>query len=244
MHIIIYDFGTSSLKTCLFDVGDRITLAASSNASYDLRILENGGAEQDTDEWWRAICKTTKELFDKTDIKPEEVSGLAFCAQMQGVVLVDKNGKALRPAMCYMDSRGVNEYHNCMGKGIVKVSGCSLYKLLRNLRNDRSRTGTGAAAHTCGNEDHIGTLECIADLVTVLLRRLSADLRSVSGAASLRQLCADLDLRNRLGIQQCLRIGIHSDIFNVFNICLNHAVQRISAAAADTDDFDIYLRIQ
>ena len=134
MYIIIYDFGTSSLKTCLFDVGDRIILAAASNASYALRILDNGGAEQDTDEWWRAICKTTKELFDKTDIRPEEVSGLAFCAQMQGVVLVDKNGKALRPAMCYMDSRGVNEYRNCMGKGIVKVSGCSLYKLLRNLR--------------------------------------------------------------------------------------------------------------
>ena len=134
MYIIIYDFGTSSLKTCLFDVGDRITLAAASNASYALRILDNGGAEQDTDEWWRAICKTTKELFENTDVKPEDVSGIAFCAQMQGVVLVDKNGRALRPAMSYMDGRGVREFRECMGKGVVKVSGCSLYKLIKNLR--------------------------------------------------------------------------------------------------------------
>ena len=134
MYIIIYDFGTSSIKTCLFDVGEKITIAASSNASYGLYILENGGAEQDTQQWWQAICKTTKELFDQTQIKPEEVSGLAFCAQMQGIVLVDSNGQALRRAMCYMDCRGVREYSECMGKGIIKVSGCSLYKLLRNLR--------------------------------------------------------------------------------------------------------------
>ena len=135
MNIIIYDFGTSSLKTCLFNVDNGgLALEASSNASYGLYVLENGGAEQDPGEWWQAICKTTKELFDKTEVKPEEISGIAFCAQMQGVVLVDENGKALRRAMSYMDCRGEMEFNDCMGKGIVKVSGCSLYKLLRNLR--------------------------------------------------------------------------------------------------------------
>ena len=80
------------------------------------------------------MCQTTKELFEQTDVTPTEVSGLAFCAQMQGVVLVDENGKALRRPMSYMDQRGVNEFKACMGKGLIKVSGCSLYKLLRNLR--------------------------------------------------------------------------------------------------------------
>ena len=135
MYSIIYDFGTSSLKTCLFSVDNGgIAVEASSNASYGLYVLKNGGAEQDPGEWWQAICKTTKELFDKTEVKPEEISGIAFCAQMQGVVLVDENGRALRPAMSYMDCRGAKEFNDCMGKGIVKVSGCSLYKLLRNLR--------------------------------------------------------------------------------------------------------------
>lgn len=134
MYVIIYDFGTSSLKTCLFYIDAEIRLIASAAASYHLYILENGGAEQDTEEWWQAVCQTTKELFEQTDVTPSEVSGLAFCAQMQGVVLVDENGKALRRPMSYMDQRGVNEFKACMGKGLIKVSGCSLYKLLRNLR--------------------------------------------------------------------------------------------------------------
>lgn len=134
MYIIIYDFGTSSLKTCLFDVAEGIRIKAASSASYGLHVLENGGAEQDPEEWWQAICDTTKELFVKSAVRPENISGLAFCAQMQGVVLVDADGNALRPAMSYVDRRGVREFQDCMGKGIIKVSGCSLYKLLRNLR--------------------------------------------------------------------------------------------------------------
>jgi len=134
MHVIVYDFGTSSLKTCLFDIGSGIRLEAASTASYGLYVLENGGAEQDTQEWWRAVCATTKRLFEKTDVAPEQVSGLSFCSQMQGVVLVDERGRALRRPMSYMDQRGSREFAECMGRGIVKVSGCSLYKLARNLR--------------------------------------------------------------------------------------------------------------
>ena len=66
-------------------------------------------------------------------------------------------------------------------------------EFLSDLRNDGSRTGTGTAAHTCGNEDHVRTLECIADLIAVFLRGLSADFRTVACASALRQLCADLD---------------------------------------------------
>ncbi|MBQ7718176.1 MAG: FGGY-family carbohydrate kinase [Clostridia bacterium] len=133
MNIIIYDFGTSNVKTCLFDIDSDIKLKASSSASYSLYISDDGGAEQDTEEWWSALCSTTKELFKKSDIKPGEIDGVAFCSQMQGTVLVDKNGNALRRPMTYLDQKGFKEYKECMGRGIIKISGCSLYKLLRNL---------------------------------------------------------------------------------------------------------------
>ncbi len=133
MFVIIYDFGTSNVKTCLFDMNSEIRLAASTTASYGLRISEDGGAEQDTEEWWAALCTTTRKLLEQMDIRPEEIQGLAFCSQMQGAVFVDENGNALRAPMNYLDQRGVKEYRDCMGTGIIKVSGCSLYKLLRNL---------------------------------------------------------------------------------------------------------------
>ena len=53
MYIVIYDFGTSSLKACLFDIGEEIRVVATSNRAYGLYILENGGAEQDPAPWER-----------------------------------------------------------------------------------------------------------------------------------------------------------------------------------------------
>ena len=133
MYIIIYDFGTSSVKTCLFEIDPDIRLVAGSSAGYGLYISDDGGAEQDTEEWWSALCSTTRELFAKTDVKPDEIEGMAFCSQMQGSVFVDWNGNALRRPMNYLDQKGAKEYKDCMGRGIIKVSGCSLYKLVRNL---------------------------------------------------------------------------------------------------------------
>ena len=133
MHIIIYDFGTSSVKTCLFEIGSEIRFVAGSSAGYGLYISDDGGAEQDTEEWWAALCSTTRDLFKKTDVKPSEIEGMAFCSQMQGSVFVDENGNALRRPMNYLDQKGFKEYKDCMGRGVIKVSGCSLYKLVRNL---------------------------------------------------------------------------------------------------------------
>ena len=134
MYIIIYDFGTSSVKTCLFHIDSQIHLIAGSTAEYGLYISDDGGAEQDTEEWWAALCSTTRDVLKKSDVKPQEIEGMAFCSQMQGSVFVDKDGTALRRPMNYLDQKGCKEYKECMGSGIIKVSGCSLYKLLRNLR--------------------------------------------------------------------------------------------------------------
>ena len=133
MYIIIYDFGTSSVKTCLFEIDPEIRLVGGSTATYGLFISDDGGAEQDTEEWWTALCTTTRELFQKSEVRPEEIEGMAFCSQMQGAVFVDENGNALRRPMNYLDQKGVKEYRKCMGSGLIKVSGCSLFKLVRNL---------------------------------------------------------------------------------------------------------------
>ena len=133
MYIIIYDFGTSSVKTCLFDIDANIRLVTSSTGTYGLYISEDGGAEQDAEEWWNTICSTTRNLFVDSGVKPDEIEGMAFCSQMQGTVLVDENVNTLRRPMNYLDQKGFKEYKDCMGSGLVKVSGCNLYKLVRNL---------------------------------------------------------------------------------------------------------------
>lgn len=122
-YLIAYDFGTTGVKTCLFGAEQDIRLIASAYAGYGLYILPDGGAEQDADEWWDAMCRTTKAVFEKTDVTPAQVTGISFCSQMQGMVLVDEYGRALRRPMSYMDQRASAEFKACQTHGPC-VSGC------------------------------------------------------------------------------------------------------------------------
>jgi len=51
LYVIAYDFGTTGVKTCLFSIGETLKMVAGEYGTYGLYILENGGAEQDTEEW-------------------------------------------------------------------------------------------------------------------------------------------------------------------------------------------------
>lgn len=91
-YVVAYDIGTTGVKTCLFGIDRDIRMLAHANMGYGLYILDNGGAEQDADEWWNAMCQTTRAVFAQTDVKPWEVAGISFCSQMQGLVLADREG--------------------------------------------------------------------------------------------------------------------------------------------------------
>lgn len=132
VYVIAYDIGTTGVKTCLFGIGEKIELVADANEGYGLYTVENGGAEQDENEWWRAMCSTTKKLFDASDVRPSDIKGISFCSQMQGLVLVDENGSTVRRPMSYMDQRAVREIKQGMGHGI-QIAGANAFKLIKSL---------------------------------------------------------------------------------------------------------------
>lgn len=131
-YIIAYDIGTTGVKTCLFRIDGTISLVAGAQQGYGLYVLENGGVEQDADEWWDAMCSTTHAMFKRAGVSPEEVAGISFCSQMQGLVLVDRDGNALRRPMSYMDQRGRAEIKEGMAHG-VQIAGANVVKLLKSL---------------------------------------------------------------------------------------------------------------
>ena len=137
MYVIAYDIGTTGVKTCLFEVGDTLRLLAGEYEGYGLYILPGGGAEQDADEWWAAMAKSTRRLLEKTGTDPKNIAGISFCSQMQGLVLVDKAGCALRRPMSYMDQRGSKEFAACQTHGLT-ISGVNALMLLRSLRRTRA----------------------------------------------------------------------------------------------------------
>ncbi len=104
-YVICYDLGTTGVKTCVFQIGEKIRLLGSDYASYALYVLENGGAEQDTEEWWQAMCVTTRAVLAATNLEGSDIKAVSFCSQMQCLVLVDREGKPVRRAVSYMDNR-------------------------------------------------------------------------------------------------------------------------------------------
>ena len=132
-YVAAYDIGTTGLKCCLFAIDKELRLVAGQYATYNLYILDNGGAEQDTEEWWAAMVDCTQKLLEKTGVSPEEIVGISFCSQMQGLVLVDKDCNALRRPMSYMDQRAGEEMRKTQGCGIT-CAGVNVGMLLKSLR--------------------------------------------------------------------------------------------------------------
>lgn len=132
-YILAYDVGTTGIKTCLYSVGEDIQEAASASAGYGLYTFPDGGAEQHTDEWWEAMRKSTRVMLEKTPAGPEDIAAVTFCSQMQGLVLVDENGEAVRHPMSYMDQRAGDVMKRGIGSG-VKIAGMNARKLIKSLR--------------------------------------------------------------------------------------------------------------
>ena len=108
--------------------------------------------------------------------------------------------------------------------------------LLCKLRNDRCRTGSGSAAHSAGNKNHVCTLQCSRDFFRALFCRLLADLRIGSCSKTSCQLCSDLEKLRCLAALQSLYIRVHTDEFYSADFLFHHPVYSIVAGSANTYD--------
>lgn len=84
-YVLSYDIGTTGVKTCLFEVEDEITLVAAEMEGYSLTVYPDGGAEQDPDEWWSAMCNTTKRLMNSTSVSTSEIAGIPSALRCRGL---------------------------------------------------------------------------------------------------------------------------------------------------------------
>ncbi|NOY89813.1 MAG: hypothetical protein GXP55_01295, partial [Deltaproteobacteria bacterium] len=98
-----HDLGTSSDKAVL--VNARGELLAEASAEYPLRRPAAQRAEQDPEDWWRAVAETTRTLLAQADVRPGDVRGLAFAGQMLALVPMDAHGTPTRMALSWLDAR-------------------------------------------------------------------------------------------------------------------------------------------
>ncbi len=104
-YILAHDLGTSGNKATLFTTDGE--LVKSVLKTYSVNFYNSNWAEQNPEEWWQAVCDSTRELVDGINVN--EVVGISYSGQMMGCVCVDKSGNSLRPAIIWADMRAQAE---------------------------------------------------------------------------------------------------------------------------------------
>jgi xylulokinase len=104
-----YDVGSSSIKASLIDIESGKLAASDFYPKEEMKIhsLHPGWAEQDPESWWENIKILTSKIFNDANINKNDVKCIGISYQMHGLVIVDKNQKAIRPSIIWCDSRAV-----------------------------------------------------------------------------------------------------------------------------------------
>ncbi|MFW9828571.1 MAG: FGGY-family carbohydrate kinase [Candidatus Thorarchaeota archaeon] len=147
-YILAIDHGTGGPKSAIVSVeGDVIEWAFQ---AVPIHISKGGAVEQDPDDWWNAIIKTSKKVIDNGKVSVDDIVGVCNTSQWSGTVALDKDGNHLMNAIIWMDTRGA-PYIERFNKGLLKVSGYNIRKMLSLIK----RTAGGPAFHGKDPISHI-----------------------------------------------------------------------------------------
>lgn len=138
------DTSTTGSKALLIDArGDVIAVASSPHTLQTPRPL---WSEQDPREWWEAVSASIRSVLEQAGIDGEEIGAVGLTGQMHGLVLLDEQGKVLRPAILWNDQRTqkqCDEIHARIGKerfiqitGNVALTGFTAPKILWVKENE------------------------------------------------------------------------------------------------------------
>jgi len=96
------DVGTGGTRAVLVDgKGQLVGSASSEHAPF--RTPHPGWAEQDPEDWWRAAQQAIRDVLAAAP--GVRVNAVGLTGQMHGAVMLDKDGKVLRPSLIWCDTR-------------------------------------------------------------------------------------------------------------------------------------------
>jgi xylulokinase len=105
--ILAHDLGTTGNKANLFDAEG--ALVGSAFAGYPTDYPRPNWAEQNPEDWWQAVCTTSRQLLTATAADPKAIAAVTFSGQMMGCTPVDKTGRLLRLCIIWADQRAQSQ---------------------------------------------------------------------------------------------------------------------------------------
>jgi xylulokinase len=105
--VLAHDLGTTGNKASLYDAEG--ALRSSVTSSYGTDFEHPGWAEQNPEDWWQAVCESSRQLLQEARVSGREIACIVFSGQMMGCVPLDRAGKPLRNAIIWADQRAVEQ---------------------------------------------------------------------------------------------------------------------------------------
>ncbi|NUM43802.1 MAG: xylulokinase [Anaerolineales bacterium] len=144
MVFIGIDTSTTSSKALLID--EQGNVLAVSSSPHTLQTPKPLWSEQNPQEWWEAVAASIRAVLERAGLRGEDVAAVGLTGQMHGLVLLDGDGRVLRPAILWNDQRTqsqCDEIHQRIGKetfiritGNVALTGFTAPKILWVQENE------------------------------------------------------------------------------------------------------------
>lgn len=106
-YVIGIDLGTSAVKLLLVNMNGKVIQEISKE--YPLMQEKAGYSEQNPEDWVEQTIAGLTELTDSFPGDVSDIEGISFSGQMHGLVLLDENHDAIRPAILWNDTRTTKE---------------------------------------------------------------------------------------------------------------------------------------
>lgn len=106
-NILVYDIGTTSVKTALFT--GKGELVSAIGVPYTTSYQRPGWAEQDASAFWHAAIQGTHRLLDSIDATRYPIGIISLCGHMNGMLAIDGKGDPTYPEIIHCDTRSIAE---------------------------------------------------------------------------------------------------------------------------------------
>jgi len=105
-HLILsHNLGTNGNNAVIYRTDG--TIISSWFTPYAASYRSGGRVEQNPNDWWDAVCVSTKKVLRGLNVK--ELSVVSFSGQMMGVTCLDKAGDPVRSSLIWADIRATKE---------------------------------------------------------------------------------------------------------------------------------------
>lgn len=113
-YFLTADGGTESIRARVYDLKGNCLGTSAVPYQTDFKP---GRVEQNPEDWWANFVRAAREAIRKAGVNSDGIEAICYATTCCTVVALDENGRALRPAIMWMDVRAHQEAEDVLATG-------------------------------------------------------------------------------------------------------------------------------